>query len=306
MLASSKSSLNLSEREVFLSFCKHGSLTKAAESLSIYPSTVSRCINNLEKNLCVDLVKKSGNKLVLTECGEQYYNILDSFLSKIIAHETNISQSTPLEITIITSDFFLEAWVSKHISDFIEEHNNIKIRIISNGSLTKDTIKDNTIFVGAGRNNTDAQNMVIKNIARTHVGFYARNKNSFVKKDEIYTINELTKMPIIKIDSRKNDYLTSCDRKISYTFSNIVMVVDSLPLAAQQGVLFDCIFIGCGTSTLALIERDEVFKIKTQEELDPIYIDVLFTETLKRNAAALDLINRLQAGGIALFSPSGD
>ncbi|MCX2562283.1 LysR family transcriptional regulator [Acetobacter farinalis] len=303
MPAPQKPSLNLSEREVFLNFCRHGNLTKAAESLNIYPSTVSRCINNLEKNLSVKLVKKAGNKLSLTECGKNYYNILNSLLEEILSYEKEISQDDSLDITLITSDFFLDAWVSKCISEFIDKRDRNKIRLISNGYLSKDNIKENTIFVGSGRHNNDAQQMLLKNISKAKLGFYARKNNSFVTEDRMYSIQELTKFPIIKISSEDNNYLTSLNGKISYEFTNTFMIVDSIYLCAYQGIHFDCIFVACESSTAALIQEGEIYKIKTNEELDPIYIDVLFTKNLKNKPLALDLINSIYTAGVALFHP---
>lgn len=95
LVVNDKSSSSPSEREIFLSFCRHGSLSGAAEELSVYASTVSRSIGNLEKKLNVSLVKKIGNKLFLTEIGEKYYENINKSFSDIISYEKKL-ENMPL------------------------------------------------------------------------------------------------------------------------------------------------------------------------------------------------------------------
>lgn len=66
--------LNLKKLEIFYNVAKYGSLTKAAERLSITQPAVSIQIRDLEKYYNVKLFKRSGKNLYFTKTGQLLYS----------------------------------------------------------------------------------------------------------------------------------------------------------------------------------------------------------------------------------------
>lgn len=306
LVVNDKSSSSPSEREIFLSFCRHGSLSGAAEELSVYASTVSRSIGNLEKKLNVSLVKKIGNKLFLTEIGEKYYENINKSFSDIISYEKKIGEYAFDEITVITSDFFLDAWVSNCISEFMKENKAVRVKVFSDDTLTRNNPTDNVIFVGFARNNKSAENMILKNITKTSVGFYTTTKNKSISREKTYSISEIMDMKTIELDTKKHKYLTTHSGKRSYDFHNSFIVVDSLAMCLEQGVRFNCVFVSCESVSKNAVEEGVIYKLKTSEELDPIYIDVIYTENLKKNPKIQEFINKIHTVGMQFYNGGGN
>lgn len=292
-----------SDREIFISFCENKSLSKTSEQLNIYPSTVSRSILNLEKRLGIKLVKKISNKISLTEAGNSYYLNISPLVKEIITHEKNLNETNSSEVTIISSEFFLNSWVTRCIKDFMKDNKDTKIRVITDGMLVQNNIRDNTIFIGIGRNNKDAEPMLIKNISTTNVSFFTTFENKNVSPNKKYSILDLKNIPLIKADASKFNYLTSDKGKNKYSFENVLMIVDSLYMSLTEGMNFNCVFVACESLTSHLVESGKIYKINTEEKLDPIYIDIIYTKEL-RNNSVLNILNKtLYSEGMKIFNP---
>jgi DNA-binding transcriptional LysR family regulator len=63
---------------VFHTAAQLGSISKAAEELSVTPSAVTQQIQSLELQLGVSLLAKAGRRIVLTEAGERYFSMITS------------------------------------------------------------------------------------------------------------------------------------------------------------------------------------------------------------------------------------
>ena len=75
-----------------------GSFTKAASALNVPPSSLSRRVADLEKNLGATLLKRSTRIVKLTEVGQIYYNDVQQILNQLEqSNETVRSyQTTPM------------------------------------------------------------------------------------------------------------------------------------------------------------------------------------------------------------------
>lgn len=67
----------------FLNVAKHLSFTKAASSLFITQSTLSRSIASLEDELGVVLLKRDFHNLSLTPAGELFYQEMDGIMESV-------------------------------------------------------------------------------------------------------------------------------------------------------------------------------------------------------------------------------
>jgi DNA-binding transcriptional LysR family regulator len=66
-------SLNLHHVRVFTAIVEHGGFTKAARTLRLSQPAVSKSLNELERQLHVSLLDRSGKSVVLTEAGRTLY-----------------------------------------------------------------------------------------------------------------------------------------------------------------------------------------------------------------------------------------
>ena len=68
---------------VFHTAAQLGSISKAAEELSVTPSAVTQQIQSLELQLGVSLLAKAGRRIVLTEAGERYFSMITSEIESL-------------------------------------------------------------------------------------------------------------------------------------------------------------------------------------------------------------------------------
>ncbi|MCZ2722211.1 LysR substrate-binding domain-containing protein [Marinomonas sp. 15G1-11] len=82
----------------FIKVVETGSFTKAARVFNVPPSSLSRRVADLEKNLGATLLKRSTRIVKLTEVGQIYYKDVQQILSQLErSHETVRSyQTTPM------------------------------------------------------------------------------------------------------------------------------------------------------------------------------------------------------------------
>jgi DNA-binding transcriptional LysR family regulator len=81
----------LDSERIFLQVVEAGSLKKAAEHLSMEPSSVSRKVAALENRLRVKLLRRSTRKSTPTELGQRYYEGLRRIIDDQVALEEEIS-----------------------------------------------------------------------------------------------------------------------------------------------------------------------------------------------------------------------
>src|SRR5262247_4063150 len=65
--------INLHHLRLFAAIVEHGGFTKAARSLRLSQPAISKSLTELEKQLHVTLLDRSGKSLALTEAGKTLY-----------------------------------------------------------------------------------------------------------------------------------------------------------------------------------------------------------------------------------------
>ena len=68
---------------LFIQIVRHGGLAGAAQHLGIPPATVTRRLQNLEKELGCQLLHRSARRLALTQEGDVYYNPIGTWLKNL-------------------------------------------------------------------------------------------------------------------------------------------------------------------------------------------------------------------------------
>ncbi|MPX74118.1 LysR family transcriptional regulator [Moraxella catarrhalis] len=134
---------NLRGMAVFLSVVRHGSFSGAAKELGITTSAVSQQIRSLENDLGVSLLHRSTRKLSLTEAGESLYSSATQMVKaaeqgrdSVIQLKDELSGS----LRIATTPELAKAYLLPALSDWLVEHDNLSLNIISRDNL--DMIED--------------------------------------------------------------------------------------------------------------------------------------------------------------------
>jgi DNA-binding transcriptional LysR family regulator len=121
----------------FVAAAKYQNFTRAAEALCVTQAAISRQIRDLEASLEVTLFKRSGRAVELTEEGTIFYDA--AYLSFVnIAQAAQRIKNTgrhKQELTICSTPAFSAYWLSSHLPDFITDHANIDVNVITTNNF---------------------------------------------------------------------------------------------------------------------------------------------------------------------------
>jgi LysR family glycine cleavage system transcriptional activator len=121
---------NLTALPYFEATARRGSLTRAAEELSVSPSAVSQQIRALEQDLGVKLFRRTGRNLSLTLDGEMLAQTTGTalrMLSEVQAHLGRSHSTGRLNLRVSPS--FGVRWLAPRLSDFLTLHPDLDIRV---------------------------------------------------------------------------------------------------------------------------------------------------------------------------------
>lgn len=118
----------------FITVANYGNVTKAAEQLHITQPTLSRQINELEKEVGVDLFDRTNHRLTLTKAGAFFQQRAQMILDFVSQTESELqNQSSELTGTIRLG--CVESSVSKMAMEFVEKmqksYPNIEFDLLS-------------------------------------------------------------------------------------------------------------------------------------------------------------------------------
>ncbi len=115
---------------VFHTAARAGSISKAAEELSVTPSAVSQQIQTLEVQLGVTLMTKMGRGIVLTEAGERYFATITDEIEGI-AEATNTIRGyrSITALTVRATPTFSAKWLLPRLGSFLDNHPDLEMRL---------------------------------------------------------------------------------------------------------------------------------------------------------------------------------
>ncbi len=121
----------------FVAAAKYLSFTRAAEALCVTQAAISRQIRELEAHLEVELFRRIGRSVELTEAGTIFYDA--AYLSFVnIAQAAERIQSTKSgkpALTICCSPAFSGLWLSRRLPDFFADNPDIDINVVTTGNF---------------------------------------------------------------------------------------------------------------------------------------------------------------------------
>lgn len=122
--------LNLNAYLHFETVARRGTVTRAAEELSVSPSAVSQQIKLLEQTLGVRLFRREGRRLSLTLEGEQLFQASSASLGMLRDAQGNLGQTRESRrLNLRVSPSFGVRWLGPRLHDFIARHPDWDLRI---------------------------------------------------------------------------------------------------------------------------------------------------------------------------------
>jgi LysR family glycine cleavage system transcriptional activator len=124
--------LPLSSLRTFAVVARQLSVTKAADELNVTPSAISHHIKILEEYLGTKLLRREGNKIVLTPAGSRYASqIADGLLLLANATRTlKASKDHPI-LRIACPPSLGMLWLMPRIGKFMEDHPDFSVAVTS-------------------------------------------------------------------------------------------------------------------------------------------------------------------------------
>lgn len=121
---------SLNAVKAFEAAARHQSFTRAAEELCVTQGAVSHQVKALEVELGLKLFNRERQRLVLTEAGRAYLNIVRDAFDRIAdGTERLLQRQRGGALTVSTSPNFAAKWLVHRLGRFAEAHPEIDLRI---------------------------------------------------------------------------------------------------------------------------------------------------------------------------------
>lgn len=195
---------NLEYYKVFYYVAKAGSITLAAEELSISQPAVSQAIKQLETTLAVKLFSRNAKGVSLSAEGEVLFSYVAKGYEQILVGEQKLKQMMNLdfgELCIGASDMTLQFFLLPYLEKFHEEYPGIKVMVTN--APTPETIRflqEGKIDFGVVSTPFDTKNeletVVVKEIKDTFVA----GRKFIQYKHHTLDLLELEKLPLISLE----------------------------------------------------------------------------------------------------------
>ena len=192
--------LNVNQLRSFYAAAKSESITKAAEELMVTPAAVTSQVKQLEENLGLRLLFRSGNVMRLTESGlavfERTRKIFEDLenLEFLIA---DISKGKSGELRIGCSETAAIDLMPRLITTFQSHYPGIKV-IVDRGTTSEmvKSVLDHKNELVVARYQPDDKRLKMRLMGRKEITLIAAYKSAHVLRHRI-SIAELNKVPLI-------------------------------------------------------------------------------------------------------------
>jgi DNA-binding transcriptional LysR family regulator len=119
--------------EAFIKIVEAGSITAAAEALSVSQPSMVRTLAALERNLGVRLLNRTTRRMSLTEEGRDYYDRSRQIMAAVDDAQQSLSERriTPRgRLCIASSVSFGRTFVAPVVNEFLAEHPEMNIELL--------------------------------------------------------------------------------------------------------------------------------------------------------------------------------
>lgn len=121
---------SLNALKAFEASARQESFTQAAHELCVTQGAVSQQVKGLEDELGVRLFRRERQRLVITEAGKNYLEVVrDAFDRLAMGTERLLQRENSGTLTITTSPNFAAKWLVHRLGRFSEAHPGIDLRV---------------------------------------------------------------------------------------------------------------------------------------------------------------------------------
>jgi DNA-binding transcriptional LysR family regulator len=129
--------LTLQQLRYFLSSCRHGSFTAAADALFIAQPSVAEQVRRLEQEVGVRLFVRTGRKLQLTEAGQTLRVHAERVMAAMDAAQSAMQGARDLRggsASLGTFGVAQRYLVSELVTNFVSRHPDVTVRVVGQHS----------------------------------------------------------------------------------------------------------------------------------------------------------------------------
>jgi LysR family glycine cleavage system transcriptional activator len=121
---------SLNALKAFEAAARHESFTRAADELCVTQGAVSHQVKALEAELGFRLFHRERQRLVVTEAGRSYLDVVRDAFDRIAAGTERLLQRQSVgALTVSTSPNFAAKWLVHRLGRFAEVHRSIDLRV---------------------------------------------------------------------------------------------------------------------------------------------------------------------------------
>ncbi|RKD29022.1 selenium metabolism-associated LysR family transcriptional regulator [Thermohalobacter berrensis] len=262
--------MNLQYLKAFFVTVKVNSISKAAKILHLTQPGLSMQIQSLEKELQVNLLKRSNKGVELTEAGKIVFDYANTILSlqENIERDLENLKTEKKQLLIGSCKALGEYALPCSIYVFKQDNKDLDINLeISNTDEVVENLLDRTVNIGLINDKVNNKELKVEKITSDKLLLVTSLP---VVKDKI-SIDEITKLPLIFREkgsgTRRNILKTLKKHNITYEDLNIVYLLNSME-AIKTSVIS-----GKGISFIPELSikrelRDKTLKVIEIEGLD--------------------------------------
>ena len=264
--------ISLEYYKIFYYTVKAGSVTQAAEMLSVSQPAVSQAIRQLERSVGMSLFVRTAKGVRLTPAGELLYSYVQRGYETILAGENKLLEMQGLEsgeIRIGASDMTLKFYLLPYLQQFHEAYPRVKLTV-TNGP-TPETLRymqegriDFGVVTDPVTGHDELELYPVRKIRDTFVAGY-----KFLElKNRTVSLSELEKLPLICLE--KN---TSTRRYMDrFLKESGISIQPEIELATSDMIVqFARRNLGVASVVYDFaeeyLERGELFEVKIQKKL---------------------------------------
>ena len=191
---------SLNALKAFEAAARHESFTRAAEDLFVTQGAVSHQVKALETELGFKLFNRERQRLVITDAGREYLNVIRDAFDRIALGTARLTQRQSSGVlTVSTSPDFAAKWLVHRLGRFAEMHPEIDLRVSATMHHVNFAREDVDMAVRHGEGEASWQGLHGERLA-TETLFAVCSPSLLRKKSRTLTAADVLNLPLLHLD----------------------------------------------------------------------------------------------------------
>lgn len=290
--------INLEYYKIFYYVARYGSITLAAEKLSISQPAVSQAVKHLEGNLSCALFVRTSKGVRLTKEGEMLFSYVGRGYETILSGEKKLSEMLNLEqgeICIGASDMTLKFYLLPYLEQFHENYPGIRVTVTN--APTPETLEhlgDGKIDFGiVSTPICDRQHLKTVPVRQIQDVFVAGKKFGHLN-GQVLSYKELMELPVMCLEGS-----TSTRQYVEEFLRDKEVTLRPEFELATSDMLLQFAVRNLGVASVVYdfadeyIRNGELFQLQFAEEIPKRQFCIVLDERIPMSAAATKLLQYL-------------